>query len=75
MRSAAPQPDLLAWPIVRQHADAMAAAESRLQEARRRFRCAPRGQVRLREEALQEATRAALAAELAYQQVVQEAAH
>jgi hypothetical protein len=75
MTSVAAQPDLLSWPMLREHADAVARAEADLQEARRRFRFAPHGQVRARAEALQAAATRALEAELAYQRVRQEALH
>ena len=56
--------DLFAWRDEADAAKEVAAAEDARAEAERARRCAPHGQVRIRQQRLEEATLAALQAEL-----------
>ncbi len=67
--------DLFAWPAVRAAQDRVEAAEQARQEALRRHRCAPHGEVQSRLKALQEASHEALKAELDLARAEQEAIH
>lgn len=57
--------DLLTWPELQDAEAAVAAARAERDEAARRHRCAPHGEVRARLSALQKAVQRTLKAELA----------
>lgn len=57
--------DLLTWSELQDAKAALASAHAEQDEAARRHRCAPRGEVEARLRALQEAVQASLKAELA----------
>lgn len=74
----APRPasiDLFAWPAVHDAQLQAEQAHARRVEAARRYRLAPHGEVTSRLRALQEATAAALKADLALQQAIDGAVH